>query len=114
MVIIFYARKKSKLKACSFYMISDMKVTVLLFIITVKLFSPAEKTADRLKSSVNGLHHFSRLSKYLPRELLLLFGRKLFIKLIHILILHIVPLWSLIYPGHIIQISRNQLLAEKE
>ena len=42
------------------------------------------------------------------------FERKLFVKRVHILILHIVPLWSLIYPGHIIQISRDQLLTEKE
>ena len=57
---------------------------------------------------------FIVLSKYLSRQFQFLFERELFIKFIHILVLHIVTLRSLIYPSHTMQISRNQFFAEEE
>lgn len=54
------------------------------------------------------------LSEELSRELQLLLRREVFVKFLHILILHIVPLRCLVYTGYAVKISRDQLPAKEE
>ena len=81
----------------------------------ISVFRAKKETGFPISFRQHRLHSFIfRLVEDLSGKLQLLLWRKALIELFHILIPHVISLWSLVHPCDPIKVSRDQFLAEKE